>query len=469
VLLATVGVLLTALASAPAARAQTACVEAVPGFDVQQLRELEGNAAFALVVPDAGPRTSERRARASLVTGEVRNSLRGGLPEGRPLVRLVPSCGDPTARVGIPRGGEQSNDRRYAAVLPGTKGLVVSESTRIPGLISVADLGPALTQGKRLRVEPNEDPVGYLLDLDQRIRDNNRWRFPVALIAAAVIAAIAVAAPWAGASAFAALLLGNLAFGIAGISGAWALLLAVTPLAALPARSWRAAAVLAVGTLAAYLLAFALDERWLALSPLGPTQNSRFFGLSNLLETLILVPALVGAALLVRRYGPLGFAAVALLALVTVAGSSFGADGGGAIVLAVGYAVLAALLVGRRTAALIVGLLAAAVVVALVVGPATHVTEADFPGVLADRVVLSWERATDGWSVGLAVLAALAALAILLVRLPRGPVAVALAAAIGASLIVNDSPLDVAVWGLVAYLAAARWEAGRSLQSASPP
>ena len=53
------------------------------------------------------------------------------------------------------------------------------------------------------------------------------------------------------------------------------------------------------------------------------------------------MPALVGAALLpAAAGGPLR--ASALLAFVTIAGSRFGADGGGAIVLGVGFAVLVA-------------------------------------------------------------------------------------------------------------------------------
>src|SRR5687768_3671262 len=42
--------------------------------------------AVGLLVPGAGPETSEAMARAALVRGEVRNSLRGGLPEGPPLI-----------------------------------------------------------------------------------------------------------------------------------------------------------------------------------------------------------------------------------------------------------------------------------------------------------------------------------------------------------------------------------------------
>jgi hypothetical protein len=192
----------------------------------------------------------------------------------------------------------------------------------------------------------------------------------------------------------------------------------------------------------------AVDASYVALSPLGPTQNSRFYGISNLLETMLLVPALAGAWLAGRRW----LVPVAALALVTVAGSRFGADGGGAIVLAAGFAVLAR---GRWSVAL------AALAVALVgldalFGPSTHVGESLRDGTvftdLWERLELSWERATDGVLVALATAAALAVLAVLVARGPRHPLAWAYAAAIGVSLLVNDSPQDVAVGGLVGYL-----------------
>ena len=87
--------------------------------------------------------------------------------------------------------------------------------------------------------------------------------------------------------------------------------------------------------------------------------------------------ALAGAVLLWRRFGIWAFAGVAALSLVTVGGSSFGADGGGAIVLLVAFLVLAALELGfdRRLA---IGGAAIAVVlaVALAVGGSSHVTNA---------------------------------------------------------------------------------------------
>jgi hypothetical protein len=210
--------------------------------------------------------------------------------------------------------------------------------------------------------------------------------------------------------------------------------------------------------LAAYLVAMAADERWVALSPLGPTQNARFYGLSNLLATLLLVPALAGAVLLARRFGLWAFAGVAALALITVGGSSFGADGGGAVVLLVAFVVLAVLEYGfNRRLALGAVAVAAVLGAALALGGSSHVTEAlaDGPAGLAEdlvrRVELSFLRATSSVGVALLVFGGIAVLA-LLARRERRPILVALLVALAVSLLVNDSPNDVVLAGLASYL-----------------
>ncbi len=297
---------------------------------------------------------------------------------------------------------------------------------------------------------------------------------------------------------FAAALLANLALGIAGVSTLWAVLLVLGlavalggPLLAELLRSPLALGSLLVAVLAAYLLALGIDGTTVALSPLGPSQNSRYFGLSNLLETMLLLPALAGAALLYARLGWAAFGGTALLAFVTIAGNRFGADGGGGVVLAAGFAVLAVLLAGggRRALALAVGasLVLALGLVALdaATGGSSHVTSAleDGPlglgGDLVERVELSWERATASVWVGLAVVALLAVFALLVAGTLRRPeplrelaVPLAFAAAIAVSMIVNDSPTDVLLVGATGYAAlaasmlATRWP-GSSRSSSS--
>jgi hypothetical protein len=405
--------------------------------------------AVGLVVPDAGPQTSEARARASLECGEVVNSLRGRVPTcERPLVRIDQAA---TLRLELPRGGLQPNDRRYPIVLRGEQGLLTSESTRIPGLVAIADVAHG-----RVRVVPHDDPAGYLERLDARITENAYARIRAFLLAAGVLFALALVAPRAAVAGFVAVLAANLALGAAGISAFWAVMLTVGLAAAAggPLLARLPLVPLSAAILAAYLGALAAEGTWVALSPLGPTQNGRFFGLSNLLETLLLVPAVVGAS---RRAS---FLPVAVLATVMVAGSSFGADGGGAVVLVAAYAVLAAALFGPLLAVSAIASVAGAAALAILVGPSTHVTSAG-SGAFLDRIRLSLDRLADDWLVALATALALAGLAVFAWRGPRGTLALAFLAAVAVSLVVNDSPFEVAVAGLVGYVTLARYDSSR--------
>jgi hypothetical protein len=434
--------------------------------------------AVGLLVPGAGPETSEAMARAALIRGEVRNSLRGGLPDGPPLIGLATrSMRVPTIYLALPKGGPQPNDRRYPITVAGGgfRGILTSESTRIPGLVSIADIAPTvLGRDDGLGWRSSDDPVAELTALDRKIDEHNDSRIPATLLLIAVVLAFALYLRRAALPALVLGLAANLALGLAGQTATWPVLLVIgcaTAGGALLSRLLRshwALAALCVAVIAAYLIAFAVDGPGVALSPFGPSQNARFYGLSNLLETMLLAPALAGAAAAGLRFGPLGFAVVALLALVTVAGNRFGADGGGAIVFVAGFVVLAALL-SRR--ALVPVLLGGAAATGLLLafdfasGSESHVTRAveDGPvglaGDLADRVTLSFERATDRWYVGILIalgIVLLAALAFRAIRAGDRPVALALAAAVAVSLVVNDSPNDVVLLGLTGFLAVER-------------
>jgi hypothetical protein len=459
--------LATAALPAPAG-AQNLRVVIVPGLETGDLAALTERGAVGLLVPDAGPETSAQRARTALERGAVRNSILGGLPEGETLLEVETSATVPAGSaivLALPQGGDQPNDRRYpiAVLDEGYSGVLTSDSTRIPGLVSIVDVAPtALGEDRALGSEPEDDPLGALAELDERIEANRDAKAAVLLVSLASIVAVAVFLPAAILPAFAAVLLANLALGAVGATEVWVDVLVVLAGVALSLGLARAGPLvhgaLLVGVLAAYLVSMGVDERWVALSPLGPTQNARFYGLSNLLATLLLVPALAGAVLLARRFGLWAFLGVAALSLVTVAGSSFGADGGGAIVLLVGFAVLAALEYGfDRRLAIGVGAVAAVLAVALAVGGASHVTDAlsDGPAGLADdlgrRLQLSFERATNGIGIALLVFGGIVAFVILALR-ERRPLLLALLAALGVSLVVNDSPNDVVVAGLACYL-----------------
>jgi hypothetical protein len=414
------------------------------------LGEAAGQGALGLVVPDAGPRTSESRAVASLRCGEVVNVLRGSQPEcERPLLRIV--RGEAPMVVALPSGGIQPNDRRYPILLRGGEGLLTSDSTRIPGLVSIADIAHG-----RIRAVPADDPVGYLERLDRRIDENARVRTRAFLLAAGILAALALVSPRAAVAGFVAVLAANLALGAAGVSAFWAVLLAIGLAAAVggPLLARLPLVPLSAALVAAYLGALAAEGTWVALSPLGPAQMGRFFGITNRVEALLLVPALVAAS---RRAT---FLPAAVLAVVTVAGSSFGADGGGAVVLVVGYAALAVGLFGLPLAVPAAAAVAGAAALAIIVGPSTHVTAAG-SGALPDRIRLSLDLLADDRRVAAGTAAALAALAVLAVRGPLRPLPLALLAAVAVSLVVNDSPLEVSLGGLVGYLALAGYDSSR--------
>jgi hypothetical protein len=469
------GFLLTAVLAGPADAAEPPMMSVVvrppsgsePNFT--RIEKLSRIGAVGLLVPDAGPKTNRERALAALRSGQVRNSLLGGGPPGEIVIREI-SHG-PESRVRGPKivvslpPGTRPNDRRYliAVIAPGYRGILTSDSTRIPGLVSIVDVAPtALGLDEKLGSTADPRPVLTLYGLDRRINRHRDAKTPFLLMSLALIAFLAAFWRPAVLMAVAAVLLGNLALGMTPWTDAWGffLLLVLACAAALFAYLPLVAhGFLLAGVLAAYLVAMGVDERWVALSPLGPTQNARFYGLSNLLATLLLVPALAGAAILGRRFGIWAFGAVAALALVTVGGSQFGADGGGVLVLLAGYGVFIILRNGltRRTliaAAAVLAVLAAA----LALGGESHVTDAlgDGPAGLAEdlwrRIRLSWLRATSGFGVGLLVGAGIATLAVLALR-ERRPLHTAYLAALAVSLVVNDSPNDVVLAGLAGYLA----------------
>jgi hypothetical protein len=441
--------------------------------------------AAGLLVPGAGPETSREQALRSLLRGEVQNSLRGPLPQGGQAINLATLSGaaptPPYILVSLPKAGTQPNDRRYPILVfgPGLRdGILISDSTRIPGLVSIADIVPTAVGNadETLRSQPDSDPAQTLADLDARIDGHNDSRVPAGITAGVILLVLALLWPRAGLLGFGAALVANLALGLAEISAYWPTLVVIGLAAAsgwLLARIIRSdlgVGVFLAGIVVAYLVSLGVDGTSVALSPFGPSQNSRFYGLSNFLETMLLVPALGGAVYLWRRFGWPAFAGVALLSFVTVAGNRFGADGGGAIVLAVGFTLLAVLIAGLRgrrlVAALGIAVAVAAGLVALdaVFGPSSHLTRALDSGPsgladdLRDRVALSWDRVSEQGDIAAVVAVCLTVLLVLVVRLLRSgapmtrrALPLAFAAALAASLVVNDSPNDVLTAGLVGY------------------
>ena len=471
------GAVALAFAGPALAQAQQLRIVVVPPFS---LASYAGRGAVGLLVPGAGTRVSRQAARAALVRGRLEHSLLGGTPGGPPLVRLGGPPGRATVYVSLPPEGEHAHVRRYpvAVVGPGWSGLLVSPSTRIGGLVSVVDIAPtALGREDGLRSRPHGNAPGTLAKLDRRITRNGESRLPATLVVAALVVLLTFLRPRAALLAFALALGTNVALGATGVSrpavvvaamavgvGAGSLVLERVLRTRLALGLALAAAVAAVA------VALAVAPEGVALSPLGPSQSGRFYGLSNLLATLLLVPVLAGVALLWTR-PPLAIA-LAGAGLALVAANRLGADGGGTLVLLTGLLVLALRLSGRRLTPRTVALLALAAAglgTALVgldalTGGSSHVTESlaggprELTGDLADRVELSIRRAASSWGAGLVVLAGLTALAVYALRRPRFPLSDAVLAAVALSLVVNDTPTDVAGLGALACACAWHWE-----------
>jgi hypothetical protein len=457
-------------------------VVVVPGLGLDDLPALADRGAIGLLVPGAGPETSAARARAALVRGKVTNSLRG-LTTGPRLISFETSAtipDGPAIVIGLPGEATQSNNRRYpvAVIGGGFHGVLTSDSTRIPGLVSIVDIAPtALGREDGLGWQADDNAAATVQSLENRIVANNRTRVPVTILVVALVVLLTLLWPRAGLLGLGAGLAANLVLELAGVSGPWAVLPVFTvaivgggALLALMLRSNFGVGLFLAALLLAYLLALGTGPA-VALSTFGAALNGRFYGVSNVLETMLLVPAFAGAAFLGRRCGPIAFGLVALIAFVAIAGNRFGADGGGAIVLAGGFALLGALLWearGRVLIAAFVGAITLALgLIALdaATGASSHVTRAleSGPGGLAadirDRITLSVHRIVHKPSVAVVFGIGLVVLVVLTIHVLRSDrplsqraLPLAFAGAIALSLLVNDSPNDVALIGSVGLL-----------------
>jgi hypothetical protein len=208
----------------------------------------------------------------------------------------------------------------------------------------------------------------------------------------------------------------------------------------------------------------AVHPEALSLAPMGPELTSRFFGVSNLLETLLLAPALISAKLLKDRFGWPAFAAVALLSLVTIAENQLGSDGGGAIVIGVAFAVLAVAMSGAGWRFIVPALgLAALTVFALLdldaasnspdhLRGALHGGVNGFAHVATNRVPLAYSRMIEQWWLLVPAAAALVIGVAAARSRTTSALGLAMLAALGASLLVNDSPGPVMIAGLAVVL-----------------
>jgi hypothetical protein len=461
------------------AQAASVSVIVVPPFDPQTYA---GRGAVGLFVPGSGQTASREGAIASLVRGKVEPSVLGGQPSGRHLISLGRRPAEITIYVALPPRGKHPNTKRYpiAVVGGGYHGILVSGSTRIRGLVSIADVAHtavSLEHGRRptIRARPDADAAADLARLDRRLRQNRDVRLWATLILVGSVLGGAVLAYGfrsaylgrAGLLAAPTVLAASLILSALGISRAPTVvaLLAVLTVCgslavAIPRHLLPYALVALVGV---YLVVFTVWPEVNAFAAIGarPDGGGRFYGAGNLTETVLLTVSLEAAALLGRRT----ILPVLALALVTIGWSRAGADGGGIVVFLAAFGVLAVRMYGvrlsaRRVAlAIAAGSAAVAAIVGLdaATGGSSHVTRAFRTGPvslaeeLADRVHISAASVASGWREAAVFTVSIAALAVLGTRRPRFPAGDALLAGVAVSLLVNDSPGDVASAGALSY------------------
>ena len=126
-------------------------VVVVHGLTLGDLPQLATEGAVGLMVPNAGPRTSQVAAFAGMVRGILYNT-RLPFPHDAVLIRVVQSTEipqrGPAIVVGLPPATSAPNDRRYpiAVIGRGYHGLLTSSLTRVPGLVSIADVARTALQ-----------------------------------------------------------------------------------------------------------------------------------------------------------------------------------------------------------------------------------------------------------------------------------------------------------------------------------
>ncbi len=416
-------------------------------------------AAHGLVVPGEGATVSRRSALASLLHGELGNALvNGGLPGGKARISLAYRTAQTTFYVVLPPPGKHHNVVRYpiAVVGPGYHGLLTSSATHLDGLISIADVAPAvvaLQTGKRPRIRSraSADPLAYLHQFDKRLTRAHDSRIGATFVVVGLMTLLGLLALVSRRA-----VLGRAAF----LAAPACLVVAVVLSAADVTRPWQVIVFLALASAVLALFGGAMLRPRLALAAgLAAVVN-------NQVSTLLLSPALVLAALA----GP-ALPAVALLVVAGMVASFIGAQADGLVVYLAGFLVLAWRTAGRRpgtaraAAAVAVAAGAALALVAIdaAFGGSSHITHAvgggpgTLAGDLAHRIHLSAAFVVSRWNETLLFFLGVAGLVWLALRRPRLPVLDALLVALAVSLIVNDTPTDIAGLGVLSALVLWIW------------
>ena len=359
------------LAGAGQARAEPVAVLVVPAQEVWAQAD---RGAVGLLVPGAGATVTREQALQSLTTGRSVSGL-AGEQDREPLITIATRPGPLTIYVALPPAGRHHNVTRYpvAIVGGGFHGILDSPSTRLPGLVSIADVAPTavdLEQGTKPVLGFRPGNAASLRELDLRLTraHDSRAAATAGLAALLVCLTAAAFATRSRRLARTALLAAPAAISIAlllsaaGIRSPLAVGLAVAAggaAAAFVAGRREALFAPAVALfLAGFLVVLAVFPETNALAAIGPHPDGgvRFFGVTNQVETLLLAPVLAAAATS-RRW----LATVGLLALVALGWSRAGADGGGVLVLLAGLGALVVQDGLRRVSVVRVALAGAAV------------------------------------------------------------------------------------------------------------
>ncbi len=490
------GVVLTA-AGAPAAYADPAERVSVLVVPASSPVFSSPRAAHGLLIAGEGATVSRRGALASLLTGKVGNAVvDGGVPEGRRLISLGRHPARFTFYLALPPPGRHHNVVRYpiAVVGPGYRGLLTSSGTHLDGLVAIWDVAPsatALERGKRPRIRSRRsaEPLAYLADFDRRLDRAHDARLGATLVLIGLLVALGLLAlvtrsAALGRAAFLAApacLVVSLVLSAAGLTSPAQVIAVLAGAAAVLALAGgavlRPRLPLALGLAALFGFMFAViwaEPSWNSLAALGarPDGGGRFYGINNQVATLLLSPALVLGAL-----AGAALPAVALLVAAGVAASTIGANGGGLVSFLAGFLVLAFRLgavrpgAGRVAAA---GAVAAAAALALIgidaaLGGSSHITNAvgggpgSLAGHFAHRLHLSAAFIASSWYEALLFGLSIAGLAWLATRRPRLAVLDALLAALAVSLLVNDTPTDIAGLGVLSAIVLWVW-LGRTVE-----
>src|SRR5262249_39708687 len=273
--------------------------------------------AVGLLVPGSGPTVTGRGARAALVRGRVVNSAIASFLGGARSIAVVRRPAELTIFVSLPAAGRHHNTTRYpiAIVGGGYHGLLVSDTTHIPGLVSIADIAPtvhALEQGRKpvLRSHADADAAADLRALDRHLARAHDERIAALLALVAVLVVLLVPAVFLRSRVSArAALLGPLA--MIALAVVLSALDVTDPLALVAVGAGGCVAALVAGTsdrrfvyaVALFLVGFLVVlVRWPevnALASIGPHPDGgvRFYGVTNQVETVLLAPVIAAVAL----------------------------------------------------------------------------------------------------------------------------------------------------------------------------